>query len=326
MKSSERAQSAESVLRTQDPLPRESEPTDWMSAHLWFPGDLYDAMCDGILCHIVLPFCQQASGAGEITRYFFVRYGERGPHVRIRVLPSHVTHRTAIARRLVACIEAHLARLSSERSHPWTLEWVSYMPEYERYGGPRAMSEIERCFDASSRFAFSQFALDYSTNRDIRLGRAALAFVVSADAFLDRGKSGIGEFARSFSRGFLARMDSESRFARSLAHEFAEITRRQRSAIAPFVNSAIDTLRAGEPLPAQLNLLHQAHRSCRAALAQLALTHHLVTHGTASSDMQTIAPLLLTSLIHMTNNRLGVRPLEEALIGHLLASVLDERR
>ncbi|MEM6793427.1 MAG: thiopeptide-type bacteriocin biosynthesis protein [Acidobacteriota bacterium] len=58
----------------------------WASYHLHLPAD-GDAAADRLLAGEILSAVHQEEEAGRLRRFFFLRYGEGGPHLRLRFLP-----------------------------------------------------------------------------------------------------------------------------------------------------------------------------------------------------------------------------------------------
>ncbi|MFC5826356.1 lantibiotic dehydratase C-terminal domain-containing protein [Nonomuraea insulae] len=142
----------------------------WTSAHLFHAGDL-----DALIIRVVAPL------VADLTprRFFFLRYWEGGPHLRVRLLPSSPSHARSIERELLRRGRAHLAAHASHRSltiesyavqaarhahgerldrhdtrlHPNdTVEFIPYQPEQHIFG---AMEPVERHFTDSSRLAMN---------------------------------------------------------------------------------------------------------------------------------------------------------------------------
>src|SRR5690242_5681489 len=56
----------------------------WASYHIFY----YALSCHQVLLEIVLPVVRDLWNRRQLIRFFFIRYGEGGPHVRLRVLGS----------------------------------------------------------------------------------------------------------------------------------------------------------------------------------------------------------------------------------------------
>lgn len=121
----------------------------------WLYAKLYggEAGADRALVELAAPWARQAIAAGVAERWFFLRYGDPHPHLRVRLQGD--------PRRLHA--EAHPALVAGVREwlddgRLWRLELGTYEREVERYGGPEAIAAAERLFAADSEAAVDLLA------------------------------------------------------------------------------------------------------------------------------------------------------------------------
>ncbi|MFG2146294.1 lantibiotic dehydratase [Streptomyces sp. NPDC048696] len=117
---------------------------DWLYARLDIPESRQDTVVDEWLPQLLgaLP--------DRIDRWFFVRYRDPEPHLRIRFhgeSPAAATALLPLVRDWAA--ELGAAHLASG------LRLETYDPELERYGGPEAMAAAERVFHADSLVALA---------------------------------------------------------------------------------------------------------------------------------------------------------------------------
>lgn len=144
--------------------------TPWTSAHLFHAGDL-----DDLITQVVAPLVTDLNP----RRFFFLRYWEGGPHLRVRLLPSSPGHARSIEHELLRRSRAHLAAHPSHRTitadsyaaraarhargerldrhdtrlHPNdTVEFIPYQPEHHIFG---AIEPVEWHFTDSSRLAMN---------------------------------------------------------------------------------------------------------------------------------------------------------------------------
>lgn len=101
----------------------------WLSAHLFYSGN----HADDVIRNIVRPFA-----SGHQLRFFFIRYGENGPHIRFRM---QVTDRVSI----MSALEEVIRRQADIR-----LVFVPYEREIERYGNAATIEAAEEQFMAST--------------------------------------------------------------------------------------------------------------------------------------------------------------------------------
>ncbi|MEV0967813.1 thiopeptide-type bacteriocin biosynthesis protein [Microtetraspora glauca] len=168
---------------------------DWISAHAFYQGDL-----DRLLVDLIDPLITELVAAGLVEQWFFLRYWDGGPHVRVRVLPAPGRARSDIEGLLTARFDTYvrvhpsservgqadygrLARalaewegLSSYSPRLWptdTLAFVPYRREHRRYGDGASMEAVERHFTESSAIAMSVLRREASPAR-----RATAAFAM----------------------------------------------------------------------------------------------------------------------------------------------------
>ncbi|KXK60306.1 hypothetical protein AWW66_19495 [Micromonospora rosaria] len=176
-------------------------PPTWLSWHAFHHGD-HTRLITGA----VDPLVASLQADGRIAQFFFIRYWEGGPHLRLRLLPTHAEYSTEVAARARSALERHLARFPSPPSAPAgqyaalaeryarlegladhdrrlrppdVVEAVPYHPEYPVFGGRAATRAVERHFTDSSRLALSVLARRAPQHRS-RLAALALASTLAA--------------------------------------------------------------------------------------------------------------------------------------------------
>ncbi|MGH3238936.1 MAG: thiopeptide-type bacteriocin biosynthesis protein [Spirillospora sp.] len=164
-----------------------------MSAHIFYQGDH-----DALLTTLVLPLVRDLSGRGLARAWFFLRYWDGGPHIRLRVLAPD-DHAGEVRTRVegeaaeylarhpsspvltpeeYAGVAAHLAGregVGHEREMR-PIDSVAFLPyrrEHARYGTGKAIEAVEDHFGESSALALAM--LEGGVDR-----RARAAFALSA--------------------------------------------------------------------------------------------------------------------------------------------------
>jgi hypothetical protein len=147
---------------------------DWISVHAFHQGDL-----DTLLSKAVVPIVDWFADSGSCARWFFLRYWEGGPHLRLRARPTP-GHANEVREYMMRSLHGYLRanpsepaldaaayeRLAAElagREHLTSYERtlrpndsvapVPYRPEYTVYGTGRSMAATERHFAQSSQIA-----------------------------------------------------------------------------------------------------------------------------------------------------------------------------
>jgi len=149
----------------------------WVSLHVFHHGDLDALLVDG-----VRPLVGELHRRSLIDGFFFLRYWEGGPHVRIRLSSTAGDRvRDLATDRLRAHLAAHpsqaptgtgdygelAARLAAREGmtaylrEPMpndTVHEIAYRPETGRYGDGASLARAERHFVESSRIALGLIA------------------------------------------------------------------------------------------------------------------------------------------------------------------------
>lgn len=273
--------------------------TAWHSLHLALPLPAREA--DAFLTEDLAPLMDGLAG----TDWFFVRYGEGGPHLRIR-------HRGP------GPAPAELTRLATGRTPvdgPFadghgTVTEVRYEPETERYGGPALLPIAEEVFTHSTRAAVRALH-ELGTAPEQRLQLALDLAHTTAYAL------GLDELAAS-------------RWLRRHAASWRWVTE-----FRPLPGAAVHT-RVNTVFARQRETLARRARELRAALDAGTATPWLgdwaARAAEAADRMRAAAPVgaeerlewIWASQLHMLFNRLGVGPDEERAVCRLAARTLLE--
>lgn len=174
--------------------PASPRAATWSSLHChlyWRPEHT-----DAFLTETLAPLLDALRTAGRIESWFFIRYAEDGPHLRIRALGADpVTAQDLRAQAAEAVraapypvddqLEQAHRRAAGDptalRAHGEVRE-SAYEPETERYGGPAALPVAEEVFCESSRIAVAAVA---RTPLPAQRLAAAADFVLATAVALD---------------------------------------------------------------------------------------------------------------------------------------------
>ncbi len=138
----------------------ENTPT-WLSAHLY-----YNEPWEQFLTEAVLPFADITMRTGITKSFFFIRYWERGPHIRLRFQVESEKLQTIFEPNLEEHFKNYFESRPSLRTEPkyppgfpkdykWypnnSFRYETYQPELKRYGGKTGVAIAEEQFQASSK-------------------------------------------------------------------------------------------------------------------------------------------------------------------------------
>jgi thiopeptide-type bacteriocin biosynthesis protein len=285
------------------------EHRPWVSLHCPVDASLYEAEFDVFLRTDVFPIIRRARAEGQASQAFFVRYGEGGPHVRLRLLPTD----DQASRALIELVtKGGTVRGGSPR---W--RQVPYVPELDRYGGREAIFIAERIFDASTSLAMEDLNPDVSADKALRLGRGLIAMVSTAFAVYQRPNE-VAAFMEHYSRNFLHSMTPEEhRGAVRQAFDTAQL--RQAEDLAPVLSGLFEQLVQSEPITPQIDRYLAIMKVASSELEQLCVQSRLRTSVKVFHDWNECSRTLCASYVHMMSNRLGINIPDEAFLAFATA-------
>jgi thiopeptide-type bacteriocin biosynthesis protein len=306
----------------------------------------------GVLLDCIEPLVRQLQAEDLLKRYFVIRYWEGGAHVRLRLLPrQHVSHE-----QLKTYVDRAIDRFLDERPSLFDPEpevlgplmrrlyvteygkeayerefgsagiplrpnnsysYIPYIPEYARYGGVYCM-EISEChFEVASDVALEVLRNTNSNVRTSALGMAFQLMLRFAFAYLqDRAK--VFVFFQSFARFFQGPNISPEMQA-GINRVFARQSQRIEEQIRhlEITNARLSASKHG-PLGRYIGNAVWLRE-------QVTRLHDdgLLDFGEPAGTMDHLSMRLLTSYIHMTNNRLGILIADEVYLANMIANTLE---
>lgn len=121
---------------------------DWLYAKLYATADTHDELLATRLTALLRDL------GPHLDRWFFLRYQDPDPHLRLRLHGDPLALRTHVLPEL-----ARHARALRDTGALRSLVLDSYEPETDRYGGPEALPPAERLFCLDSRSALAQLTM-----------------------------------------------------------------------------------------------------------------------------------------------------------------------
>lgn len=308
----------------------------WLSVHVFLADP---ALQERYLCEHVKPRLREWRSTGRVSQWFFIRYWEGGPHLRIRLAGDVANDPASVIEALRAGIGAWQSasppqRDSYYRGHafdgvpvdvaalPWypegSVELIEYVPETQRYGGPQALAASESLFELSSELALS-VCRSAPQGLTARLSVAYSLMAASALATVP-AIVGVGAFFRNYAAYWSQHSAQTRALAAQLAERPSEATAEQLAVLRRLAQSrgdersernAVGTWAAGvRKLVTELKIL------------SLAGDLHAPFGGARAVDepaCERAVQSIVGSQIHMLNNRLGVVPVAELLLATTLA-------
>jgi thiopeptide-type bacteriocin biosynthesis protein len=290
----------------------------WRSYHL-FRAEPWEEF----LCTVVQPLVDQFADGGLTEGFFFIRYWERGPHIRLRLKTAYAED---VHRRVYAHFGDYFAQAPSRReagADDWlpndTVQEIAYEPETVRYGGPARLPIAERQFEVSSRAVLGVIGEGGDWSYDRALGAAIQLHLMFVHAFgfeleaLKRFFAETADLLMSWENPLVQwRYDPKT-----LVPQFAEAFARQRAALVRAHALVWSALADGETFEQEwANRWVRGMREIAGCLTATRRAGEPLVNFTERA--------VLRSLIHMTNNRLGVRNRDEAYLAYVMKCALEE--
>ncbi|MED7827317.1 thiopeptide-type bacteriocin biosynthesis protein, partial [Streptomyces chiangmaiensis] len=298
------------------------------------------------------------SEQGLLRTWFFIRYWLEGPHVRLRLLPADASVAAEVARTARAALEQFLrerpalyeedrdasgdlyknmflAEYSEERwnalygadgAMPFrdnnSVARIPYERELDRYGGPAGMELAEWHFQESSETVITLLETTNVHVRTVLLGQAAQLTAGLCFAFL-RDEEAVARFLTRYrtmwETSYQEPSDSQhERFDRSYE--------RMKDRLVPRMQHVRDSARDDSVAsPTKLERAWLAHcGELRDRVVRLADAGSLSFRDGPVQDPQTALAIVLSSYVHMTNNRLGVSILDEIYLSYVICNALSD--
>jgi len=293
---------------------------EWLSRQLHFDGALYGEQADRVLLSVVDPFIRRARAERLLTNWFFIRFGEAGTHIRLRVLAApEKTELLDAALSLIIDDECAAASAFASRRLV-DVRRDQYLPELERYGGEHAMRLSEEIFNCCSEAALDQLRKLNPTDQSARLAKALLSQLVLLHAFAGSREAArivAGLYSTNCIRSSAATPRTEIREAFESGFE------KQETFLSGVVHDVWNRLEIGESLLAELDTLRHRLLDLSGRLYALCEAGKVAYRGYTVTSPQMCVRTIVPSYIHMMNNRLGVSVIEEAFLAHVAARSLS---
>ncbi|MFD4656960.1 thiopeptide-type bacteriocin biosynthesis protein [Kitasatospora sp. NPDC058444] len=286
--------------------------TTWHSLHLALPLPAREA--DAFLTEDLAPLMDGLAG----TEWFFIRYGEGGPHLRIR-------HRGPGP--APADLAAELSRLAGRRTPPdgpfadghGSVTEVRYEPETERYGGAALLPIAEEVFTHSTRAAVGALhTLGEDSENRLPL---ALDLAHTTAYALGFDELGASRWLRRHAAAWRWVTEFQPLPGAAVHTRVNTVFARQRRALARRAQELRAALEAGTAAP---RLGDWAARVAEAAARMRAAAPVGATAPAAPAGAEERLEWIWASQLHMLFNRLGVGPDEERAVCRLAARTLLE--
>ncbi len=266
---------------------------------------------DAFIADTLAPLLRQYVEADRVADWYYLRYWETGPHLRIRLRGTTSGTDSELAarlRELVASAEfpvlelnpsAYYAGVGAQGDTVWRAHgevWQApYEPEIERYGGPAALPVAEQLFCRSTEVAVAVLRAGRSASTKLT---AAIELAMITARALDLDRAGAASWLRSLG---------------------ASWRRVREPAPAPGIESH---LAAEHLLAARGPMIARRWTREPTGASAYWLEQVRVARGKLDTEPAGYWLSVWASQLHMLFNRLGISPADERMICWLVASTL----
>ncbi|GAA1329520.1 thiopeptide-type bacteriocin biosynthesis protein [Saccharothrix algeriensis] len=324
----------------------------WQATHVHYAGN-----ADPMIVHGIAPLVRDLRERGLVERWFFIKYWLEGPHVRLRLLPAAGVDPelvrsetraalTAFLRRRPALYEAdadgladlyHRMFLAEYGQERWDETYgesgmplrannscheMPYEREYGRYGGVAGVELAEWHFEVSSDLVAGLLRTTNVHVRTVLLGLAAQLSATMCFSFLGTAER-VAKFLDDY-RTFweTTYQENSDEYHESFDKSYARMADKLAERVAAAAEVALDHASAADSDARRGWASHCA--DLRDRVAELARAGALEFSRGPVADVDGASAILLSSYLHMTNNRLGVSILDEIYLSYVLRrAVLD---
>lgn len=259
-----------------------------------------------------------------IQSFFFIRYNEDGPHLRFRFLINNFLNKNDIFEYIDKELFSYIYSLHIKFERELELKRVEYIAEVNRYGGTQAIEIAENQFALSSRIISEIFQSKCNIwDYDIALGFAIkihITFIFALKYDINK----IQEFCLYVKNSLISNIIFKNLFesitdidiAFQTSYKFQEIYILQT--VRKFWDKLIKKNRVDhwvyiwvKGLQKNFNDLEKIYNNNR-----INKTHKDNKFG--DSTFENFSWPIYASYIHMTNNRLGIKVIDEPYVFFLI--------
>jgi thiopeptide-type bacteriocin biosynthesis protein len=321
----------------------------WLGAYLY-----YAEPWEAFLVHGIKPFVQSILKEELATQFFFIRYWERGPHIRLRFKGDRNILEQEVKPWLTFFFLNYFQAKPSQRHEPdwvkalpaaqrWfannSLQFITYEPEIQRYGGTTGILVAEKQFEISSQAVLACLEAGDEWTYERALGTAIQLHLGFAWALgmnlLETGYFYTSIFKNWFAQAYSSIPSSSpeeiQKRQKDILDAFDYNFEQQKNTLVGYHQMVWNVLVKGmEFEQAWLNRwlrgMDTVGRELKAAQQKnlLALPQSFKPESELDvpAKKQMLWPIL-GSYVHMTNNRLGVLNRDEAYLGYLIKRSLE---
>ncbi len=321
----------------------------WLSAHLF-----YNEPFEDFLTEAVHPYIETVLKTGIAESYFFIRYWEQGPHIRLRFKGEASVLEEVLKPNLIEHFQTYFNANPSERMDPeypenfpeefhWlpnnSIYFVEYEPEVDRFGGERGVELAEEQFQLSSETVLEYFVKNAEAENYHEVLGVAIRLHVGFANSIGMTQDRMIAFFNMIFENWLPRafeiFDENTSDGvvvnkmKETLNRFEESFEDQKEALIPFHQELLTDLQSGESFesPSYDRWLKE-NRAFSLQLRKASQNNQLIQRsdfyeisddlGKLLSEQDILRWNIWADYVHMTNNRLGIGNRDEAYLAYLI--------
>ena len=125
-----------------------SKKNNWISCYIF-----HNISFEKVLVELIKPLLVKLKKDKLVEHSFFIRYWEKGPHIRLRVLPIEDKTKIKIEK-LIESVIINYFNLTESKTE-FSIEFNDYIQEIGRYGGSEIINIAENQFQDSSEMVLT---------------------------------------------------------------------------------------------------------------------------------------------------------------------------
>ncbi len=287
----------------------------WISAYLFYKGSANKFLIDFV--HLFIEKMQKEKG---LSKYFFIRYNEGGPHIRLRLLVEK-DKENKWKERLKKESEIYWSiteknTIKDKKNLCNPIQFVDYIPEINRYGGVHVMEEAEKQFESSSEvvlYNLAYYSKNWKDNTAFLLAiKMHLLFFVSIRFSTEEMKNACKLFVQEWLPVLYDVSKPEKEQQQFFLSEFAKKFDVYKEQMIPVISTFLKDIEINLQKDTWLNTYF--------------LKNANVNKGYKEKKISLKVELsITTSFMHITHNRIGIINADEAYLVYLLYKCLENR-
>lgn len=297
----------------------------WVSCYIF-----HEIKFETIIVQLIDPIIQNLNKSKLIRSYFFIRYWDGGPHIRLRVelFDKHCKDKVIFN---ISNFTSSYFKVS-ENNIKTILNFNDYIPEEDRYGGYKALQIAEKHFNASSEVVISSLVSNYiNWDYSTAISCSLKLHIIFARAAFDDIKTSINYFKYLYEKIFInsVRLDSENKVSpleiEKVKKFFSDSFIKQEKTLN-YMSNYLWNEKLTEPY------LIDWFNYCKISSSELEKSERnndlKISKWTDFREDKKISSKdqiiwsIYDGYIHMTNNRLGIYLRDEAFLAYLIMNSL----